>query len=297
MAFDTLFGFLGELDARQLGEKVHDVLSGVFDEWADWFDEWDFAVLAQEAYKRLSAFFEGLDFTDVAARFMTALGKALGSAAVFLGTFIGEVAADVKTWFDDALRGQTWTETAQNIMQWIGEGFVKITSWVDEVFVTPFMRSLGKEDWWINLKKVAGTILENIGKGFSTLTDWVDENVVKPMGDAIATGDWDAIKSTGKTIFEVIRVNLPSAAKWAIENIIDPIGTALLGIGATLLTDNAVRLAAELGKVDEHPKRDDESKADAHDDVRDRRACGDKARCRRRRERLDEFANRAGNVR
>ena len=62
------------------------------------------------------------------------------------------------------------------------------------------------------------------------------------------------------------------------------------GIGMMLLADDAEGLFAEVRQLDEHPERDDQTETDAHDDVDNRSARSDDARCAACRKRLQPFA-------
>lgn len=186
---DTAIGFVTNLDTADIGQAIHDFFVGRFDEWTEWFESYDWGELADTLYQKIKDLFAGLNWTDIAASAVRQLGTALGSAGKFIGTFVGNLTADFKAWFDENLRGEDWVSTAQNILNWIATGFSNLAAWVDTNFITPFMNALGVGDAWANVKTVGSNVMEKIRVGWPTLKAWVSSNVIEPMSGALKTGE------------------------------------------------------------------------------------------------------------
>jgi ABC-type transporter Mla subunit MlaD len=247
-AFDTAIGFItgsdGKegLDTEAAGQALHDFFIGIFDELYDWFSTHDFEELETEVRTKVEGFFTGLQFDEIALSFVQTLGTALGSAAAFIGKYLGDVGKPIKDWFDKKIKGKTWKETGKNILTWIGNGFSNIATWVDTNFITPFVKALGVEDKWAALKQVGAQIWVKIRQGFPTAVSWINTNIINPVKRALETGDWKIVFDRDTGVLASLKNAIGDVYAWAITNIVNPIGRALSGASWDVQDKNGNKL-------------------------------------------------------
>ena len=165
----------------------------------------------------------------------------------------GDVIKKIKDKFLEKVKenGGGFTGVATTILQYMGEGFKQIVTWVDSTIITPLMNRLGLGSVWTGVKEVGSTILTNIGEGLKTLPSWVGTNVITPLSNALKTGNWDDIKEAGKTILDNLKEGIGDLAVWAITDIINPLGQAIGGENWNDIDpESGKRLVAKLFEFD-----------------------------------------------
>lgn len=246
VALDTALGFLfgdGEktgLDTEKVGTALHDFFVGVFDSATEWLKDNDFVEIGQTLKTKIENLFKGIETGDIANSFFTALGTSLKSSADFLnGYFGGEdgVITKIKNWFEENVKGKTWTEAANNILNAIGQGFSNISSWVDEHIITPLAQGLGAEREWASAKEMGENIWDNVKNGFNIAGATLNATFSDIMID------WSS-DLTGEQIAEKIIAGLSILAGGVIGFAIGgPLGAVvgtLAGIGLSLIIDSIV---------------------------------------------------------
>lgn len=195
MKFDFILGALGELDWGLLARKVSDLIKGAFDEATEWLNSYDWSQMGKDLWANIKAVISNIDWGGIAKSIFTFLGTAIRSAAEFLGGFFGSIAEDIKTWWNEDIKGADWKETAGNLLKAIGKGFVNIAGWVWDNIIDPFGQALLGEKW-DNIKKVGSNLIGKVKEGWdgvSRMTKNIGEFFVNVKNDA--TSWWSNTKA------------------------------------------------------------------------------------------------------
>ena len=88
IGFDLAIGFITNLDAKSVGDGVHDYVKGVYGEWVKWFDSYDWVSVGETISTKLVDYFVGLDPQDLASAMVEFLEKALRAAAQLIAGMI-----------------------------------------------------------------------------------------------------------------------------------------------------------------------------------------------------------------
>lgn len=195
MKFDFILGALGELDWGLLARKVSDLIKGAFDEATEWLNSYDWSQMGKDLWANIKAVISNIDWGGIAKSIFTFLGTAIRSAAEFLGGFFGSIAEDIKTWWNEDIKGADWKETAGNLLKAIGKGFVNIAGWVWDNIIDPFGQALLGEKW-DNIKKVGSNLVGKVKEGWdgvSRMTKNIGEFFVNVKNDA--TSWWSNTKA------------------------------------------------------------------------------------------------------
>ena len=186
---DLVIGFLSELDWGLVAKSVSDFFIGAFDEATKWLNQYDWSQLGADLWTNIKIVFANIDWSSIAISMFTLLGTALRSAGQFLGEFFGSIGADIKMWWDSEIQGQSWSETAVNLLCAIGEGFADIGTWVWDNIVDPFCVALLGENTWADVKEVGKNIIEGLYQGildfFADPIEWIKTNIVDPFVNGI----------------------------------------------------------------------------------------------------------------
>lgn len=169
MKFDFILGALGALDWGLLARKVSDCIKGAFDEATEWLNGYDWSQMGKDLWTNIKAVISNIDWGGIAKSIFTFLGTAIRSVAQFLGGFFGSIAEDIKTWWNEDIKGADWKETAGNLLKAIGKGFVNIGGWVWDNIIEPFGQALLGEKW-DNIKEVGSNLIGKVKEGWDSVS-------------------------------------------------------------------------------------------------------------------------------
>lgn len=169
MKFDFILGALGALDWGLLARKVSDCIKGAFDEATEWLNGYDWSQMGKDLWTNIKAIISNIDWGGIAKSIFTFLGTAIRSVAQFLGGFFGSIAEDIKTWWNEDIKGADWKETAGNLLKAIGKGFVNIGGWVWDNIIEPFGQALLGEKW-DNIKEVGSNLIGKVKEGWDNVS-------------------------------------------------------------------------------------------------------------------------------
>lgn len=195
LKFDFILGALGALDWGLLARKVSDCIKGAFDEATEWLNGYDWSQMGKDLWANIKAVISNIDWGGIAKSIFTFLGTAIRSAAEFLGGFFGSIAEDIKTWWNEDIKGADWKETAGNLLKAIGKGFVNIAGWVWDNIIEPFGQALLGEKW-DNIKEVGSNLIGKVKEGWdgvSRMKKNIGEFFVNVKNDA--TSWWSNTKA------------------------------------------------------------------------------------------------------
>lgn len=169
MKFDFILGALGAMDWGLLARKVSDCIKGAFDEATEWLNGYDWSQMGKDLWTNIKAVISNIDWGGIAKSIFTFLGTAIRSVAQFLGGFFGSIAEDIKTWWNEDIKGADWKETAGNLLKAIGKGFVNIGGWVWDNIIEPFGQALLGEKWE-NIKEVGSNLIGKVKEGWDSVS-------------------------------------------------------------------------------------------------------------------------------
>ena len=195
MKFDFILGALGALDWGLLARKVSDCIKGAFDEATEWLNGYDWSQMGKDLWTNIKAIISNIDWGGIAKSIFTFLGTAIRSVAQFLGGFFGSIAEDIKTWWNEDIKGADWKETAGNLLKAIGKGFVNIGGWVWDNIIEPFGQALLGEKW-DNIKEVGSNLIGKVKEGWDSVSRMkknIGEFFVNVKNDASSW--WSSVKS------------------------------------------------------------------------------------------------------
>lgn len=182
---DILIGFLLELDWGLVASSFCLCLMGIFDEGTKWLNSYDWSNVGMILWQKLKDMFSSIDYGGLASSFFTFLGTALRAAILLLGSFFGNIGADIKTWWDNEIKGQSWEETASNLLNAIGKGFLNIGTWAIEHIAAPFCMALLRVDTWEDVVKIGKDIWDGFCKGikefFNNPIGFIKEHITDPF--------------------------------------------------------------------------------------------------------------------
>lgn len=193
--WDLFIGFFTTLDWGLVAKSFSDGLKGMYDEVTKWLNSHDWSELGSALWQKIKDFVSNIDWGGIATSIFTYLGTAIRSAAEFLGGFFGSIAEDIKTWWNEDIKGADWKETAGNLLKAIGKGFVNIAGWVWDNIIDPFGQALLGEKW-DNIKEVGSNLIGKVKEGWdgvSRMTKNIGEFFVNVKNDA--TSWWSNTKA------------------------------------------------------------------------------------------------------
>ena len=193
--WDLFIGFFTTLDWGLVAKSFSDGLKGMYDEVTKWLNSHDWSELGSTLWQKIKDFVSNIDWGGIATSIFTYLGTAIRSAAEFLGGFFGSIAEDIKTWWNEDIKGADWKETAGNLLKAIGKGFVNIAGWVWDNIIDPFGQALLGEKW-DNIKEVGSNLIGKVKEGWdgvSRMTKNIGEFFVNVKNDA--TSWWSNTKA------------------------------------------------------------------------------------------------------
>lgn len=166
---DMVIGFLTELDWGLVAKSVSDFFIGAFNEAIDWLNKYDWGELGSILWQKFRDAISNIDWSGLFKTMFTLIGTAIRSLAQFVGGFFGSIAEDIKTWFDEDIKGADWKETAGNFLKAIGKGFVNIGGWVWDNIIEPFGQALLGEKW-DNIKEVGSNLIGKVKEGWDSVS-------------------------------------------------------------------------------------------------------------------------------
>ena len=192
---DMVIGFLTELDWGLVAKSVSDFFIGAFNEAIDWLNKYNWGELGSILWQKFKDAISNIDWSGLFKTMFTLIGTAIRSLAQFVGGFFGSIAEDIKTWFDEDIKGADWKETAGNFLKAIGKGFVNIAGWVWDNIIDPFGQALLGEKW-DNIKEVGSNLIGKVKEGWdgvSRMKKNIGEFFVNVKNDA--TSWWSNTKA------------------------------------------------------------------------------------------------------
>ena len=193
--WDLFIGFFTTLDWGLVAKSFSDGLKGMYDEVTKWLNSHDWSELGSALWQKIKDFVSNIDWGGIATSIFTYLGTAIRSVAQFLGGFFGSIAEDIKTWWNEDIKGADWKETAGNLLKAIGKGFVNIGGWVWDNIIDPFGQALLGEKW-DNIKEVGSNLIGKVKEGWdgvSRMKKNIGEFFVNVKNDA--TSWWSNTKA------------------------------------------------------------------------------------------------------
>ena len=193
--WDLFIGFFTTLDWGLVAKSFSDGLKGMYDEVTKWLNSHDWSELGSALWQKIKDFVSNIDWGGIATSIFTYLGTAIRSVAQFLGGFFGSIAEDIKTWWNEDIKGADWKETAGNLLKAIGKGFVNIAGWVWDNIIDPFGQALLGEKW-DNIKEVGSNLIGKVKEGWdgvSRMKKNIGEFFVNVKNDA--TSWWSNTKA------------------------------------------------------------------------------------------------------
>lgn len=167
--WDLFIGFFTTLDWGLVAKSFSDGLKGMYDEVTKWLNSHDWFELGSTLWQKIKDFVSNIDWGGIATSIFTYLGTAIRSVAQFLGGFFGSIAEDIKTWWNEDIKGADWKETAGNLLKAIGKGFVNIGGWVWDNIIEPFGQALLGEKWE-NIKEVGSNLIGKVKEGWDSVS-------------------------------------------------------------------------------------------------------------------------------
>lgn len=216
---DFLAGFILNLDYGEIAKAISGFFEGAFNEVTDWLNGIDFSEVGSTLWNNAIDLVTNFDYAGLATSFFTMLGTTFRSLFFLLWGFFGNIWTDFKAWWDTSIQGQDWTETASNLLNAIGSGFVNIGEWVYQNIISPFMSALLGEDKWSEFKQVAADIWNGFTKGLQEFFDnplsWIKAHMIDPLVDGVK--DLLGIHSPS-TVFKDIGTNIIDGLKEGLDN-------------------------------------------------------------------------------
>jgi len=221
--FDTIIGFVENLDFQALGSAIHDYLTGWFDEIKGWIEAKDWHGLGAELWTDLKAFLAGLDWADIAKSIFSLLGTAIAGAVSFIAGFIKGVAEDILNYFRQYINIEpedSWLDIGfkviVGILRGISDFMRNIWDWVNKNIVNPFLNALlkgfgleGGES--VDLVKIGKDIISSLWSGlkkkWEELKTWI-KDTTSYISDAFSSisiggtikGAFSAIGNKAKSV-------------------------------------------------------------------------------------------------
>lgn len=182
---DLIIGFLSELDWGLVGKSISDFIIGAFDEATKWLNSYNWSDLGSLLWQKIKDWFTNIDWGGIASSIFTFLGTAIRSCVEFLGSFFGSIGKDIKNWWDKEIAGEDWKETAVNLLNAIGKGFVNIGTWAFDNIIDPLFNALVGEEKWAEFKQVGRDLWNGFTQGVQEFFDdpgaWIKQHIVDPF--------------------------------------------------------------------------------------------------------------------
>lgn len=182
---DLIIGFLSELDWGLVGKSISDFIIGAFDEATKWLNSYNWSDLGSLLWQKIKDLFTNIDWGGIASSIFTFLGTAIRSRVEFLGSFFGSIGKDIKNWWDKEIAGEDWKETAVNLLNAIGKGFVNIGTWAFDNIIDPLFNALVGEEKWAEFKQVGRDLWNGFTQGVQEFFDdpgaWIKQHIVDPF--------------------------------------------------------------------------------------------------------------------
>ena len=258
LKFDFILGLLGGLDWGLIARKISDCIKGAFDEATEWLNGYDWSEMGKNLWENIKTTVSNIDWAGIATSIFTFLGTAIRSAVQFLGGFFGNIGSDIKNWWDSEIAGEDWKQTGLNLLNFIGEAFLDIGSWVTEHIVDPFCNALLGEEKWASIKQAGADMWAGFTQGltefFADPGGWIKTHIVDPFVQWFK--DLFGIHSPS-TVMEKIGVFImegllggilkpfKAIGKWVKKNILDPLTEAFEGFDLVEFTVGVKNTAAE----------------------------------------------------
>ena len=162
--FDLATGFLEELDWGLVAQKLSELLMGALETASESIKQVDWWKIGEQVI----SFIENVEWGDI----ITALAEFVGSLAGALLGLIGPALIELGEWIRDEfdkIANMTW----EGFIQGIKDTWDKITSWVREHIVDPFVngvkKAFGIESPSTVMAEIGGYIIEGLLNGIKSL--------------------------------------------------------------------------------------------------------------------------------
>lgn len=248
MVWDMVIGFFTKLDWGMAARKIGDFVKGIYNELTKWFRSYDWGSIGNVLYKKLKDALTNFDFAGIAKSFMTMLGSAVRALVSAGAGFIAGFWADISNYWNQNIKGETFTQTVHNLLDAIGYGLGELPVWVWDNIVKPFGDALvgeGGLEWvWESLKETAGTIWGDIKRTILTVVNsvslWVSSRWINLTHTV--TNLWKTLQKTVSTVWNAIVSVVTSTVSTIKKTVTDKITVMVTTTTAVieLLKRNAI---------------------------------------------------------
>lgn len=159
---DSVIGFFTNFNWGQAAGSLSDFVVGLYKELNKWFSRQDWSGIGRTIWEKLKDVIANIDYTGLARNMAEFIGRKIRASADLVGGFMRGVGADLKRLWDEEIKGQSWGETAHNIMELVGRGFNNMSDWVYDNIINPFMSALIGNDWIEKASKVFDPIIDGL---------------------------------------------------------------------------------------------------------------------------------------
>lgn len=159
---DSVIGFFTNFNWGQAAGSLSDFVVGLYKELNKWFSRQDWSGIGRTIWEKLKDVIANIDYTGLARNMAEFIGRKIRASAELIGGFMRGVGADLKRLWDEEIKGQSWGETAHNIMELVGRGFNNMSDWVYDNIIDPFNSALFGNDWIEKASKFFDPLLDGI---------------------------------------------------------------------------------------------------------------------------------------
>lgn len=218
---DFIIGAVQTIDWALVGKSFGDYWRGVFDEWSDFFDKYDWNKLGQDLYNDVKNFIVGVDFASLAESFFTAFGKALGAGVAFVGGFIQGAVKDIGEYFSKEIEA-AGGNIPLGLWNGIINGLGNIGGWIIEHIFNPFIEGF-KSVFGIHspstvMEELGNYIVDGLKEGLLSFPSKIADTVIGWGNDLVK---WFTGGEGGKNIVERFK----ESAGDIVSNFKDKIGS------------------------------------------------------------------------
>lgn len=183
-ALDFFAGLIEKADTKDWAEAIGSTVTGILDHFQEWIDNVKWEEVGATFFQKVYDFVTGINFTEIAQKFFTALGTFLLGAFKTLEGFLSSV-FDKWDEYCGVEADDTGIETAGKWLLGIWNGLVGIATWVYDNVVTPFFNALrgklgiDKENGEMETmgEDAIGDFLHGLTLKWEDVAKWVKEKV------------------------------------------------------------------------------------------------------------------------
>lgn len=223
----------------------------------DWFQETDFVGMGSDLVDAVASALSGVDWSGIASSLFSALGGALRAAFDFSAGVIFNIGDRIKTWWDNDIKGTSFSDTMNNLWNAFKTGLGDVGTWVEDNVIQPFIDGFFGEGAWDGIKDAAKDIIAGLGDGIADewrdVKQWVKDHIFTPFLNGLKDAFGIASPATtmndpGRNIIAGIFQGILDwiadnpILNWLKTNVWDPIVNAF----QTLFNNNPIKVEAKL---------------------------------------------------